>query len=115
MIYPGERGFSPDILAVLGVEEPDEDERLSWVVADEGKGLDFVLEVLHRGDRDKDLVENVERYAQLGIPEYFVYDRARQQIHGFRLPAGSLPRSPGNARIPAHPPCSSGSTTSSVL
>src|SRR5262245_36984624 len=43
---------------------------LAWVVAEEGKGLDFVLEVLHKGDRNKDLVENVERYAQLGIPEY---------------------------------------------
>src|SRR5206468_6940193 len=54
-------------------------------LADEGKGLDFVLEVLHRGDRKKDLVENVERYARLRIPEYFIYDRARQQINGYRL------------------------------
>jgi len=75
------------------VEEPEEDERMSWVVADEGKGLDLVIEVVHKGDRDKDLVENVERYAALGIPEYFVYDRGRQQIHGFRLvaTAGSGP------------------------
>jgi Uma2 family endonuclease len=87
VLYPGERPFTPDILAVLGVEQPEDDERMAWVVADEGKGLDLVIEVLHRGDRDKDLVENVDRYAQLGITEYFVYDRARQQVHGFRLPA----------------------------
>ncbi|MEP7120504.1 MAG: Uma2 family endonuclease [Byssovorax sp.] len=87
VLYPGEKPFSPDILAVLGVEQPEDDERMSWVVVDEGKGLDLVIEVLHRGDRDKDLVENVERYAHLGIPEYFVYDRARQQIHGYRLPS----------------------------
>jgi Uma2 family endonuclease len=92
VLYPGEKGFSPDILAVLGVAEPADDERMAWVVVDEGKGLDLVLEVLHRGDRDKDLVENVERYAHLGIPEYFVYDRARQKIHGYRLPG------PGAAR-----------------
>ena len=24
-------------------------------------------------------------YGRLGIPEYFIYDRARQQIHGYRL------------------------------
>lgn len=83
--YPGEQVFTPDILAVVGVEEPEDDERLAWVVADEGRGLDLVIEVLHRGDRDKDLVDNVVRYARLGIPEYFVYDRAHQQLHGYRL------------------------------
>jgi Uma2 family endonuclease len=87
VLYPGEKPFDPDILAVLDVEQPEDDERMAWVVADEGKGLDLVIEVLHRGNRDKDLVENVERYARLGISEYFVYDRARQQVHGFRLPA----------------------------
>jgi Uma2 family endonuclease len=85
VLYPGEVSFSPDVLAVLDVPQPEDDEREAWVVADEGKGLDLVIEVLHHGDRNKDLVKNVERYARLGIPEYFVYDRARQQIHGFRL------------------------------
>src|SRR5271156_4739834 len=85
VLYPGEKPFSPDLLAVIDVAEPEDDERMSWVVADEGKGLDLVIEVLHKGDRDKDLVENVARYAHLGIPEYFVYDHGRQQIHGFRL------------------------------
>jgi Uma2 family endonuclease len=92
VLYPGEKPFAPDILAVLDVEQPEDDERMSWVVAEEGKGPDLVLEVLHRGNRDKDLVENVVRYAQLGIPEYFIYDRARQQIHGYRLPG------PGTSR-----------------
>lgn len=92
VLYPDDKPFSPDLLAVRDVEEPEDDQRMAWVVAEEGKGLDFVLEVLHKGDRNKDLVENVERYAQLGIPEYFVYDHARQQIHGFRLGA------PGSGR-----------------
>ena len=89
--YPGEEVFTPDVLAVVDVPQPEDDERLAWVVADEGRGLDLVLEVLHRGDRKKDLVDNVERYARLGIPEYFVYDRAQQRIRGHRL-AGSGPR-----------------------
>src|SRR5262245_58581776 len=58
VVYPGEEVFAPDLLAVVGVEEPEEDERMAWVVADEGKGLDVVLEIVHRGDRDKDLVQN---------------------------------------------------------
>jgi Uma2 family endonuclease len=89
VLYPGEIPFSPDILAVLDVEEPEDDERMAWVVADEGKGLDLVIEVLHHGDRDKDLVENVERYEHLRIPEYFIYDRLQQKIHGYRLAPGT--------------------------
>ncbi len=85
VVYPGEESFSPDVLAVLDVPQPEDDERMAWVVADEGKGLDFVLEVLHRGNRRKDLVDNVVRYARLGIPEYFVYDRAQQRVVGHRL------------------------------
>jgi Uma2 family endonuclease len=92
VLYPGEEVFVPDILAVPDVPQPEEDPRMAWVVAEEGKGLDLVLEVLHQGDRRKDLVDNVERYAHLGIPEYFVYDRLRQQIHGHRLPAAGAQR-----------------------
>lgn len=89
VVYPGEEVFGPDVLAVVDVPQPEDDERMAWVVVDEGKGLDFVLEVLHRGDRAKDLVDNVTRYARLGIPEYFVYDRGRQQIHAHRLGDGA--------------------------
>ena len=92
VLYPGQPSIGPDILAVLDVPQPEEDERMAWVVVDEGKGPDLVLEVLHHGDRNKDLVANVARYAALGIPEYFVYDRARQQIIGYRLPGPGATR-----------------------
>lgn len=80
--YPGTRRFAPDLLVAFDVEPGP---REKWVVSAEGKGLDFVLEVLYAGDRAKDLRDNVAFYARLGIPEYFVYDRARQRLHGFRL------------------------------
>ena len=92
VVYPGEEPFSPDVLAVLDVIEPEDDQRMAWVVADEGKGVDLVLEVLHHGNRKKDLVANVDRYAALGIAEYFVYDRAEQRLHGFRLPPAGVRR-----------------------
>jgi hypothetical protein len=76
-------------MAVRDVEEPEDDQRMAWVVADEGKGLDWVLEVLWAGDRKTDLEDNVERYAALGIPEYFVYDQRKQRILGYRLPPGT--------------------------
>ncbi|MBI3200199.1 MAG: Uma2 family endonuclease [Myxococcales bacterium] len=85
--YPGEPRFCPDILAVTDVESHD---RQSWVVTKEGKGLDLVIEIHVGGDKTKDLGTNVTRYARLGIPEYFVFDRPQGRIHGFRLtPAAS--------------------------
>jgi Uma2 family endonuclease len=81
--YPGAPRFSPDVLAVLDVPVH---ERMKWVVSHEGRGLDWVLEVLVSGDRRKDLEENVRKYAALGIPEYFIYDRARMRLHAYRLP-----------------------------
>lgn len=83
--YPGERMFGPDVLAVLDV---DPHPREKWVVADEKRGLDFVLEVHVSGSRAKDLEENVTKYARLGIPEYFVYEPLRSRLLGFRLVAG---------------------------
>jgi len=87
VVYPGEPVCSPDLLAVRDVPQPDpdEDERMAWVVADEGKGPDLFLEVLHQGSRNKDLVNNVRDYARLGVHEYFVYDRLRFRLHGYRL------------------------------
>jgi hypothetical protein len=55
------------------------------VVSAEGRGLDWVLEVHVGGDRKKDAELNVARYARLGIPEYFVYDRARNRLAAYRL------------------------------
>lgn len=82
--YPGERLLAPDVLAVLDVETH---ERSKWVVKDEGNGLDLALEVLVSGRRRKDLEDNVERYAGLGIAEYFVLDRGRLRLFGYRLPS----------------------------
>lgn len=85
--YPGERVFAPDLMAVLDVPDPWlDDKRMAWVVAEEGRGVDFVMEILHRGNPQKDLLDNVLDYARMGIPEYFVYDRRRARVLGFRLP-----------------------------
>jgi Uma2 family endonuclease len=83
--YPGERLFAPDLIVVLDVE-PHERDR--WVTSHEGRGLDLALEVLYRGDDRKDLERNVERFARLGIPEYFIYDRKRGRLQGYVLEDG---------------------------
>jgi Uma2 family endonuclease len=84
--YPGQRMFAPDLMAVIDAEIK---ERNAWIVATEGKGLDFALEIHWRGKAKKDLEDNVTRYASLGIPEYFVFDRQRRRLRGFRLVGGS--------------------------
>ncbi|KYG05909.1 hypothetical protein BE21_37850 [Sorangium cellulosum] len=80
--YPAERMFAPDLIAVLDVEVK---ERAHWSVSAEGKGVDLALEILWSGRSEKDLVDNLARYASLGISEYFVFDRRRRQLRGFRL------------------------------
>ena len=80
--YPAEPRFAPDLMAVLDAEEVERDK---WVVSAEGRGLDWVLEVHVGGDRKKDAELNVARYARLGIPEYFLYDRARNRLAAYRL------------------------------
>jgi Uma2 family endonuclease len=81
--YPAEPRFAPDLVVVFDVEDR---ERNKYVVSAEGKGLDWVLEVHDGGDRKKDAERNVERYARVGIPEYFLYDAGREQLSAFRLP-----------------------------
>ena len=83
VVYPDEPVFVPDVLAVLDVPLHD---RQAWTVAEEGKGPDFVLEIHTDPDALKDTVKNVERYARLGIPEYFVYDCRRFILRAYRLP-----------------------------
>ena len=89
--YPGQRGFAPDLMVVFDVPNHP---RNSWLVTEEGRGLDLALEVLNQGNRAKDLVRNVNAYASLGIPEYFAFDVTKRRIHGFRLPPGGGPYVP---------------------
>ena len=82
--YPAEPRFAPDLFAVL---DADHTVRDKWVISAEGKGLDWVLEVHVGGDRKKDAERNVVRYARLGIPEYFLYDRGSNRLAVYRLAA----------------------------
>jgi Uma2 family endonuclease len=91
VFYPGERRFAPDLLAVLDV---DPHERMTWTVDKEGRGLDLVIEVHVAGSPAKDDQLNVERYARLGIHEYFIFDRGRSSLQGYRL----APAKDGRAR-----------------
>lgn len=83
--YPGEAMFAPDVIAVVDVEPHS---RMRWMVSAEGKCVDFALDIHVAGERRKDLERNVERYARLGILEYFVFDCSRLRLSGWRLEEG---------------------------
>ncbi len=84
--YPDQPMFAPDLIAVVDVPTHP---RPSWVVSHEGKGLDFALEVHVSGERKKDLERNVERFARLAIPEYFVFQPLPGRLLGYRLDAAA--------------------------
>jgi Uma2 family endonuclease len=84
VFYPGEAVIVPDVLAVMDCDPDYEPE--SWIVTREGRGIDVVIEVRNLGKKHKDLVENVEDYARLRIPEYFSFDCRSGQLRGWRLP-----------------------------
>jgi Uma2 family endonuclease len=85
VLYPGQPAIVPDLLAVMDVADPER-ERDTWRVVDEGRGIDLVLEFRNLGKKHKDLVDNVEDYAQLGIAEYFSFDCRSTRLRGWRLP-----------------------------
>lgn len=87
--YPGEEAITPDVFAVRDVPTHW---RKSWVVSHEGKGGEWVLEVLSSGRRAKDLDRNLTRYAALGIEEYFVFDLRTRRLHAWRQAAPGVRR-----------------------
>ena len=61
----------PDVFFVLGVSKGD---RLRWVVWEEGKGPDVVIELLSPSTAAQDKEEKKQIYQdRLGVPEYFWY------------------------------------------
>ena len=85
-VYPR---VASDVLVSFGVPKRD---RLSYVVADEGKAPDFVLEVASISTWRRDYGEKRKTYEALGVREYFVYDarpEAAERLTGFRLHGGA--------------------------
>jgi Uma2 family endonuclease len=76
----------PDVFVVQGVEKR---ERKSWVVWQEGKGPDVVIELLSESTAERDKQEKKEIYQErLRVPEYFWYDPFSGEWAGFGLHQG---------------------------
>ena len=76
---------SPDVLVAFGVASRHHS---SYVVWEEGKPPDFVLEVVSPSSGERDEKEKPEIYAEMGVPEYFWYDpkgKLEPALAGFAL------------------------------
>jgi len=76
----------PDVFIVLDVPRR---ERKSWVVWQEGKGPDVVIELLSESTAAKDKGQKKQIYQdRLRVPEYFWFDPFRGELAGFSLEHG---------------------------
>ena len=91
---------APDVFVVVGAPKRVRDTYLLW---NEPKGPDFVLEITSRSTRREDQGRKKRVYASLGVGEYFLFDPTgdylRPRLQGFVLRQGRYERLP-TARLP---------------
>jgi Uma2 family endonuclease len=78
---------SPDVFVVHGVEKRMRENYLIW---EEGKGPDAVIELTSKSTKEEDLDDKYRLYAEvLHVPEYFLFDPhgeyLRPPLRGYRL------------------------------
>ena len=81
---------APDVLVSFGVEDRDRD---SYVIWQEGKPPDFVMEIASTSTWKRDRDEKPAVYASLGVGEYFLFDavggRLEPRLQGHALRGGA--------------------------
>ena len=92
---------APDVYVVIGAPVHLRDSYLLW---NEPKGPDFVLEATSRSTRREDLGHKREVYAALGVTEYFLYDPRDEYLtpplQGFTLEDGQYRPLPAMTVLP---------------
>ena len=79
----------PDLLIAFGVEPAAYHARGGYIVEEQGKPPDFVLEVASPSTAAEDIGPKRDDYAALGTREYWRFDRTGEQ-HGTRLAGDRL-------------------------
>jgi Uma2 family endonuclease len=82
-----QKSVAPDVFVVLGIEKK---QRRTYLLWEEGKGPDFVLELVSKNTYRKDLGEKKDLYESvLKVKEYYLYDPDGQYLQlplqGYRL------------------------------
>ena len=92
---------APDVFVVLGAPDHLRDSYLMW---NEPKGPDFVLEATSKSTRREDMGRKREVYAALGVTEYFLYDPRGEYLapplKGYRLEDGRYRPLPAMTVLP---------------
>ncbi len=79
----------PDLLIALDADPDLYDEQNGYIISDQGKPPDFVLEVASPSTARIDTIDKRREYAELGIPEYWRFDHTGES-HGARLAGDRL-------------------------
>lgn len=90
------RARRPDLLIAFGVSPEEYRASNGYIVSEQGKPPDFVMEVASPSTAEVDTGAKREDYAALGIPEYWRFDETGDS-HGDRLAGDRLE---GNAYQP---------------
>ena len=83
------RARRPDLLMAFGVSAADYRASNGYIVSEQGKPPDFVLEVASESTAEADVGAKRDYYAELGIPEYWRFDETGE-FHGTRLAGDRL-------------------------
>ena len=79
----------PDLLVAFNVDPALHKENNGYIVSEQGKPPDFVLEVASESTADIDVGDKRRDYAALGIAEYWRFDETGEH-HGARLAGDRL-------------------------
>ena len=74
----------PDLLVAFGVDPAAYQASNGYVISEQGKPPDFVLEIASRSSGREDTGPKRRDYAAIGIPEYWRFDRTGEH-HGAKL------------------------------
>ena len=81
--------YYPDLLVAFNVDAASYYRQNSYIISEQGKPPDFVLEVASRATGRNDVRDKRVAYAALDIPEYWRFDETGQ-FHGTRLAGDRL-------------------------
>ena len=83
----------PDLMVAFGVDPAAYDARNGYVVSEQGKPPDFILEVASRHTASDDLEGKKDYYEKLRVGEYWLFDSVGEfygfTLRGYRLEGGS--------------------------
>ena len=96
--YNRSRARRPDLLIAFNVSPADYRASNGYVVSEQGKPPDFVMEVASQSTDDADTGAKRDDYAALGIPEYWRFDETGEH-HGAML-AGDILQGDSYRAIP---------------